>query len=285
MEKNVNKINVVSFYSTAGMHLRLASFMLDVVFANFFRSLLLQIFVFTQKQFLFWQEFFHSFKDLFGQVNPLELKDYHLRYLVGNEHMVTTALQAFLILAFTGIFYTFFSSLLLGNATPGQKIMSLHLVRLGDGEKPKIWQLLLRSILLPIPFEAIFLGFCVYPLFLVNFHLYAPRNHWFVRFLVGVVEVSTNYWILVALVTIFMLWYSIYYFTNGLLPSDLGSYTRVIRFRNRAAPNAKGLIYVGDKLLSYLERFNAFLLRLLSKILDYMVNIISNLKKNSDKKK
>lgn len=264
---------------------RVISFLIDILFVNFFKTVFLQIFVLSRKKLIIIQEFFYNFKELFGNIEITRLKDFHIRYIVTNQ-VFSYFLIAILILCTTGILYDFLCTLILNSSTIGQKIMSLKVVNAKNNEKPSTLKLLIRAILVPLPIIIAFLLIIFQFLFLINFHLYAPKNSIILKIIIKIVSWSNPYILAIILIFFILFWYNIYYLTNRLILSDILSGTRVVntkfKYFSKNNQNEKDIVYFGDKLLSNLERINIYLVNVLKNWIKYIkekINFFKN-KKN-----
>lgn len=262
---------------------RVISFLIDIFFVNFLKTIFLQIFVLSKRKLIIIQEFFYNFKELFGTVEITKLKDFHIRYIVTNQ-VFSYFLLALLILCITGILYDFLCTLLLNSSTLGQKIMSLKVVNAKNNEKPNALKLFIRAILIPLPLITAFLLIIFQFLFLVNFHLYAPKSSIILKIIIKMVNWSNPYILAIIIIFFILFWYNIYYLTNRLILSDIISGTRVVstKFKSfsKENQNEKDIVYFGDKFLNNLERINAYLFNILK-------NWVKSIKEkfNSTKKK
>ncbi|MDR1494853.1 MAG: RDD family protein [Rickettsiales bacterium] len=256
---------------------RILSFVLDVFFVNFLKSLLIQIFIFSRPNIARTQEFVNNFIELFGKVELTGLKDFHLRYIANNSQIFDYIFYILLIVSFSGVIYSFLCTVFLRSATFGQKIMSLKVVDAKDNEKPNVFKLLVRSILIPLPLTVTFLISVSFALSLVNFHLYVPENTWPIMILCRLTSLSDHYYVLATLLVFFaVFWYGIYHLSDRLIFSDILSFTRVIEVSKYGeqvvSKYDRDFVYFGDKLVGFLERTNIFLFGLLRRAIGYLGN-------------
>lgn len=242
------------------------SFLIDSIFVNFLKSLLIQVLILTKKNVTLIEEFTENFKDMFGSVTLTKLKDYHIRYIATNR-VFTFFVLTVLIMCVGGIIYDFLCTLLWNSSTIGQKIMSLKVVNRRNNERPNALKLLLRALLVPLPLITIFLMIIFQFLSFINFHNYAPRSTLLLRIMISL-TVLTNPYLLATILAFFaVFWYNSYYLTDRLIFSDILSGTRVIstKFHSLAENNEeeKDMVYFGDKLLTALERLNRYLFGIL----------------------
>ncbi|MDR2777277.1 MAG: RDD family protein [Rickettsiales bacterium] len=261
----------------ARSHRRILSFILDVFFVNFMKSLLIQLFVLSRSKIIEIQEFMDNFKELFGKVGMAEIKDFHVRYVANNSHIFNYIFYALLIISITGIVYSFLCTALLGSSTLGQKIMSLRVTSAGSEGKPGILRLLARSILVPLPITTTLLASVFFGLSITNFHLYVPENTWQIVVLARLTALATHYYVIATLFVFFMVfWYGVYYLTDRLTFSDILSLTRIVEIDKYGAPQESGsdrdLVYFGDRIIGFLEKFNVFLFGLLKRVIGYAVS-------------
>lgn len=261
---------------------RVISFLIDIFFVNFLKTIFLQIFVLSKRKLIIIQEFFYNFKELFGTVEITKLKDFHIRYIVTNQ-VFSYFLLALLILCITGILYDFLCTLLLNSSTLGQKIMSLKVVNAKNNEKPNALKLFIRAILIPLPLITAFLLIIFQFLFLVNFHLYAPKSSIILKIIIKMVSWSNPYILAIIIIFFILFWYNIYYLTNRLILSDIISGTRVVstKFKSfsKENQNEKDIVYFGDKFLNNLERINAYLFNILKNWVKYIKEKFNSTKK------
>lgn len=261
---------------------RVISFLIDIFFVNFLKTIFLQIFVLSKRKLIIIQEFFYNFKELFGTVEITKLKDFHIRYIVTNQ-VFSYFLLALLILCITGILYDFLCTLLLNSSTLGQKIMSLKVVNAKNNEKPNALKLFIRAILIPLPLITAFLLIIFQFLFLVNFHLYAPKSSIILKIIIKMVNWSNPYILAIIIIFFILFWYNIYYLTNRLILSDIISGTRVVstKFKSfsKENQNEKDIVYFGDKFLNNLERINAYLFNILKNWVKYIKEKFNSTKK------
>ncbi|MDR1425418.1 MAG: RDD family protein [Rickettsiales bacterium] len=255
---------------------RIISFVLDVFFVNFIKTLLIQLLILSRPKIIQLQEFWNNFVELFGKVSIVEIKDYHLRYIVNNSRIFNYIFTALLIISFSGVIYTFLSTVFLNEATLGQRIMSLRVVdRKDNGKKPGILKLLARSILVPLPLTNTVLFLVSFGLHFLNFQLYAPENNWQITAMVKLTNLAEHLYIIGTILCFFaVFWYGVYYLTNRLIFSDILSGTRVIEIDKYGIPQGnttdKDFVYFGDKFIGLLEKLNMFLLGLLKKAFHYI---------------
>lgn len=271
--------------SNAKGYKRVISFLIDIFFVNFLKTVFLQTFVLSRKKLIIIQEFFYNFKELFGNIEITKLKDFHIRYIVTNQ-VFNYFLLAILILCITGILYDFLCTLILNSSTIGQKIMSLKVVNAKNNEKPITLKLFIRAFLVPLPIIIAFLLIIFQFLFLINFHLYAPKNSIILKIIIKMVSWSNPYILAIILIFFILFWYNIYYLTNRLILSDILSGTRVIstKFKSfsKKNQNEKDIVYFGDKFLSNLERINAYLFNILKNWIKYIKEKINFFKKKKN---
>ena len=249
--------------NNAKWYRRVISFLLDVFFVNFIKTLLIQIFVFSKKRLEIMNNFYIEFNDLFGHIDIRKVKDYHVRFVVNNP-VFNYFLWALFIMCITGIMYDFFCTVFLNSSTLGQKIMSLKVVNSKDNNKPGALKLFIRSILVSLPIIIIFLLIIFQLLSFLNFHVYAPKRNFIVITMIKFTKLTDPYVIAVALIIFILFWYDIYYITDGLIMSDILSGTRVVNskfqsFDITANENNKDFVYFGDKFLNSLEKINIYL--------------------------
>ncbi|MDR3078819.1 MAG: RDD family protein [Rickettsiales bacterium] len=260
--------------SNARGYRRILSFILDVFFVNFIKSLLTQLFIFSRSNIVRMQEFMNNFRELFGTVDLTRLKDFHIRYIANNSKIFEYIFYVLLIVSLSGVVYSFLCTVFLNSATFGQKIMSLKVVDAKRREKPSAPKLFLRSVVAPLPMTFTFLIFVSFGLGFLNFHLYVPENSWPIIMLCRLTDLSSHYYLLATLLAFFMIfWYGLYYISDRLIFSDFISSTRVIevsKYGENLGSTDRDFVYFGDKLIGLLERANVFLFGLLRKAIGYL---------------
>lgn len=249
--------------SNAKWYKRVISFLLDVFFVNFIRTLLIQILVFSKNRAENIKDFYAEFNNLFGHIDITKIKDRHIRYVVNNPIFIYF-LWILFIICVSGIIYGFLCTVFLNSSTLGQKILSLKVVNSKNNEKPNVLKLLIRSILVPLPMIIVFFLVLFQMLSFINFHVYAPRRNIIVISMINFTKIIDPYVIAVVLIVFVLFWYDIYYITNGLIMSDILSGTRVINSKFLSLEvskneNSKDFVYFGDKILDGLEKVNGYL--------------------------
>jgi hypothetical protein len=265
---------------------RALSFFIDVFFANFLKTMFIQTFVLSKSKIVVIQEFIDNFKDLFGKVELAKLKDYHIRYIVNNSQVFDSLLCVLVIMSFTGMLYNFLCTFFLNSSTLGQKILSLRVVDVNKNKKPGFVKLLFRAILVPLPFVTTFLFVIFSCLFFINFHIYAPSTSWRISLLIKLVKFAEYQYLAVTILIFFIIfWYNSYYLTDKLIFTDMLSLTRVVEIKKHSnnSKNNRDFVYFGDKLLSLIEKFNNFLVKLLSNVLKYLKDKLSGLFRRKNK--
>lgn len=249
--------------TNAKWYKRVTSFLLDVFFVNFIRTFLLQLIIFSKKRMIVIKDFFSEFDEIFGRIDITRIKNHHVRFIV-NSPVFIYFLWALFAVCICGIIYNFLCSVFLNSSTLGQKMLSLKVVDAKNGEKPSIFKLLIRSILVPLPMVLTFLLVLFQMLSFVNFHIYAPKRNLVVVSMINLTKITNPYLIAVVLIIFVLFWYDIYYITDGLIMSDILSGTRVISSKFLSLDVAeneknKDFVYFGDKFLDGLEKINAYL--------------------------
>lgn len=277
MEKIKLNINAKAFK-------RMLSFFIDLCFVNFFKVILVQFIVMTKSHTDTFNNFLADFRELFGIVHINNIKDYHIRYFVNSE-VFNYCVQILFILCFTGILYNFLCYCLLNSSTLGQKFLSLKLVDIKNNEKPNIFKMLLKAILVSFPLISLSVLSAFVFLFLIQFHLYAPiENNLAALIIVKITYISNPYIVLTLAVFFIFFWYGLYFLnTNNLLLSDIISRTKVIDYNKKIiidkalesgaiTVNKKDFVYFGDKVISKLENVNKYLYNVLINGLSFIKN-------------
>lgn len=258
---------------------RIWGFAIDIFFSNFFRMLFLQTFVLAEKNIKKYNDFLANFKETFGSVSFFEARDYHIRYFVESD-VFSYFVRFLIIFLFTGVLYNLICYVFLGS-TLGQKFLSLKLVNIKDDNKPNIFKAIFKAVLVPLPFIMVFVLSSFTVLYLIKFHIYAPTNNSFAAYIIAkVVKISNPFTAALAAVFFALFWYGFYYLNSkGLLLSDVISRTRVIDVKkkttldllinkNSSSEESKDFVYVLDKALANVERFNRYLNSVLTKWID-----------------
>lgn len=270
---NESKISI-----NAGSTKRIVAFAVDIFFSNFIRMFLLQILIFTEYNIVKIKSFKVNFNQLFGDVNFSAIKDYHIRYFVENEVFNFFA-DGIFVFCLTGIIYNFLCYLFF-NGTIGQRICSLRLVNLKDGENASIIKKLIKAIYGPLPFLSVFILLSFTFLYLINFHIYAPVNESFsAHIIAAVVSISNPY--TAGLVAVFfgLFWYGFYFLNNNkLILGDILSGTKVIDERKRrdidlilnktTSLEDKDFVYYAEKIMSKLGSLKSFTISVYEKYLE-----------------
>ncbi len=269
---------------------RLWGFTVDIFFSNFFRMLFVQTFIFSSKKIDEYRHFMSNFKNLFGNdIGFFELKDYHIRYFA-ESGVFKYFINFLFIVFFTGALYNFLCYAFLGS-TFGQRLLSLKLFNIKDDKKPNILKVFLKAILVPLPFVTVFALSSFTVLYLINFHLYVPTKGNKISYIITkIVAISNPFTAILAAVFFILFWYGFYYLnTKRLILSDVISGTRVVDIKKKNSidllmnekkdfSEKKDFVYVLDKTLDNIEKFNRFL----KSVLDRWIEIIKN---NIGKKK
>lgn len=253
---------------------RILSFFIDYFFINVLLAFVVQWFIFTNKNIAKINNSINEFKTLFGSIGLTDIKDHHIRFIV-NSPMFSSFICSLLLTFLMAIIYNFVSCLLLNSSTIGQKLLSLRVVNIKNDEKPSKFKLLLRSILVNLPFMIIYIMVICQMLYLVNFHLYAPINGFTTWFLVSMTKISNIYTIGIILVFFFFFWFNIYYITNRLILSDILSRTRVVNSQIIDIKNnteQKDFTYYVDKIFDGIEKLNKILMDKVKKWIEYLKN-------------
>lgn len=262
----------------AGAIKRSLGFFIDNIIINFLVALCAKCFIFTKGNIEKINNCMDEFNRLFGSVKISDLKDFHIRYIVNSDVFKYFLLSVFLVF-FVGVIYNFLSYVLLNSSTIGQKIFSLRVVNMKNYDKPNVFKMLLKSILVQLPADLLRIMFIGQLLFLINFHMYAPINNFATLILVKIVSVSNIYTIGIVSIFFFLFWFDIYYITNRLILSDIISRTRVVNskildFKNK---DKKDLVYLFDKFFDMLEKLNSVLKK---QLIDWIEFLKSRFKKN-----
>ena len=249
--------------TNAKWYRRVIGFLLDMFFVNFIRTLLLQLIIFSKKRIVTINNFYSEFNEIFGRVDITKIKNHHVRYVV-NSPVFVYFLWALFVACVCGMIYNFLCLVFLNSSTLGQKILSLKVVDAKNNEKPSIFKLLVKSILIPLPMVIIFLLIVFQMLSFINFHIYAPRRNLVVISMINLTKITNPYLIAVVLIIFMLFWYDIYYITDGLIMSDILSGTKVINSKFLSLDvteneKNKDFVYFGDKFLDGLEKINTYL--------------------------
>ena len=268
MENKDLKINI-----NAKAFKRVASFFIDNILMNFIVVFFIQMLVFNSSNIKKIAEFGNEFKNLYGSIKLSEIKDYHVRYVV-NSVIFDCFVNCLLITIIVSILYNFLSYLILNSSTIGQKIFSLKVVNIKDNNKPNIVKLFIKSLLVQLPFNIIYIMGTCSMLYLLNFHLYAPMKNITTILLIKITAISNIYTLGVILLFLFLFWFNIYYICDRLILSDIISRTRVIdsRILDITNTNRKDITYYIDKLFEKLEKINNMLKNQLKKWIEFLKN-------------
>lgn len=278
----------------AGSTKRTMAFAVDIFFTNFFKMLLLQIFILNEYNVVKMKSFKINFDQLFGDFSFSTIKDYHIRYFVENEVFNFFA-DGIFIFCLTGIIYNFLCYLFF-NGTIGQRVFSLKLVNIKGEGKASIIKKFTKAIYGPLPFISVFILLAFTFLYLINFHIYAPVNENFsAHIIASVVSVSNPYTAGLAAVFFGLFWYGFYFLNNKkLILGDILSGTKVIDERKKrdidlllnktTAIEDKDFVYYMDKFMNKMNSLKSFCVKTYEKTLEKAKEFKNKMKNKKSKK-
>ncbi|MDR0571788.1 MAG: RDD family protein [Rickettsiales bacterium] len=279
----------------APVTVRILSFIVDVFFANILRTILQSIFV-TRQDILNCRKAIEQFASLFPEFKMSEISDYHVFFFTNNKELFGGFLKVFCIFLFSGIIYNVISYLI-SKKTIGQKLASLRVKNIGDENEPRMYKLMIRSFLTPLPFIVINCLFLGSILNMFGVHKVMLRDRFSLSVLAFIIRISNPFVAGFIAFVFWLFWYNLYFLTNRMILVDFVSCTRVIdkNFTLKLTKDTNGktelvkeaslVVEVGDKLVSNIEKVDNILKQKLLQVLQFLKSKIIKKKENSSIKK
>jgi hypothetical protein len=263
----------------ASATVRITSFIFDVFFANILRAILQTVFI-TREDLSNYKKSIEQFMSLFPEFKMSEISDYHVFFFTNNSELFGGFLKIFCIFLFSGIIYNVISYLI-SRKTLGQKIASLRVKNINDENDPKMYKLMIRSFLTPLPFILINCLFLGSVLNMFNIHKMMLRDRFSLKVIALIIRISNPFTAGFIAFVLWLFWYNLYFLTNRMILLDFISFTRVVdnNFMIKARDidndakltrNASFVVELGDKLVGNIEKVDNILSKKLSQMLQFL---------------
>lgn len=211
----------------ATMFRRGFTFIIDTMFSNIIRVLLLNILIFTRGRDII-MEFLNKFKTNFPDFTLGQLQDFHIRF-IANDKAFNEIFYILCIILFSGIIYNLICYFIFKTATIGQKITGLRIIQNNDARSEmSVIQKIARSILNPLPY---ILGTILFFFFFINtfgFTNFMPRDTLIQKIVYSVSYISNIYVLTYYFVFIIFVWMNVYVISNRFFPHDIITKTRTV---------------------------------------------------------
>jgi hypothetical protein len=238
-----------------------------------------------------YKEALDQFSILFPSFAMDKISDYHVFYFTNTAAIRDIFIKITTITAVSGELYNILVYTLFRKRTIGQRLTSLAVVNINDDERPRFYKLILRSILTPLPFTIIttLVVCCVLNMF--GIHKLIIANAISVKILRFLIVISNPVFAGAVIMILLILWFNIYFLTDRLILVDIISKTRVVDVKYivqktiigpdgkkeiavEVTGNSRFIVRAGDKIISWIEKFDSAVKSKNKQIFEYIRNVI-----------
>lgn len=265
----------------ATMFRRGFTFIIDTMFSNIIRVLLLNILVFARSKDII-MSFIDKFKTNFPDFTLNQLQDFHIRF-IANDKAFNEMFYIMCIILFSGIIYNLLCYFTFKTATIGQKITGLRIIQNNDARSEmSTTQKIARSILNPLPY---ILGTTFFFFFFVNtfgFMNFMPRDTIIQKIVYLISNISNVYVLTYYFIFIIFIWMNVYIISNRFFPHDIITKTRTVDKYDlvediEAITKEKDLVDRIDEFVPFFKTLFNFGKKIIMKCINIMKTIINKI--------